>query len=230
MARLRRIVVPGLPHHITQRGVRRSDIFLDPQDREVYTRLLLVSCRQYSLAVQACCWMTNHIHLIGVPGYENSRAFVLRDTSGLYAVYFNSKYGISGHLWQARFYSCVLDEERFWPAIRYVERNPVRARMVSRPQDYPWSSATAHCLDQADPLLTPPLQRPAVITDWGAWLADQEDAAMLHTIRRHTGTGRPLGSRAFVQELEDRLGRPLLPRKPGPKPKVQITAREHPAD
>ncbi len=145
MARLKRIVVPGLPHHITQRGVRRADIFLEPEDRQVYGRLLVAACEQYSLVSQAYCWMTNHIHLIAVPTYETSLAFVMRDTSGLYAIYF-SNYVFSGHLWQARFYSCVLDEDHFWSAIRYVERNPVRARMVGRAEDYRWSSARAHCL------------------------------------------------------------------------------------
>jgi len=218
MARLKRVVVPGLPHHVTQRGVRRCDTFIEPQDREVYGRLMLDNCRRYSLAIHAYCWMTNHVHLVAVPGDENSLAFALRDTSGLYATYFNRKYGYSGHLWQARFFSCVLDEQRYWPVIRYVERNPVRARMVSRAEDYSWSSAPAHCCGQTDPLVTP-FERPQLIADWSAWLADEEEGAELKAIRLHTRTGRPLGSESFLKELEARLGRPITPQKRGPKPK-----------
>jgi len=225
MARLKRIVVPGLPHHITQRGVRRSDIFLDPEDREVYGRLLVASCQQYSMSIQAYRWMTNHVHLVASPTYETSLAFVMRDTSGLYAVYFNSKYGFSGHLWQARFYSCLLDEEHFWSAIRYVERNPVRARMVGQAEDYRWSSARAHCFSEADPLLAP-LQAAPVLSDWREWLADEEEAVLLNLIRRHTGTGRPLGSQSFLEDLEGRLGRALIPRRPGRKPRLRAPGHD----
>jgi putative transposase len=220
MARLKRIVVPGLPHHVTQRGVRRCDTFVDPQDREVYARLLLSSCQEYSLAVHAYCWMTNHVHLIAVPQYETSLAFVLRDTSGLYALYFNRKYGFSGHLWQARFYSCVLDESHYWSAIRYVERNPVRARMIARAQDYSWSSAAAHCLYREDPLLTPLEPLPQLIPGWSEWLVGEEDPAELKAIRENTGTGRPLGSKEFLEQLEARLGRPVTPQKRGRKPQT----------
>ena len=181
-------MVPGLPHHITQRGVRRSDIFLEPEDRQVYGRLLVAACEQYSMTIQAYCWMTNHVHLIAVPTYETSLTFVMRDASGLYAVYFNSKYGFSGHLWQARFYSCVMDEDHVWSAIRYVERNPVRAKMVSEAENYPWSSAAAHSLSQPDPLLAP-LQ-------------------------------------SFLQDLEARLGRPLIPRKAGRKPRIRAALEQ----
>jgi len=216
MARLKRIVVPGLPHHVAQRGIRRCNTFVDLQDREVYSRLLLASCQKYSLTIFSYCWMTNHIHLIAVPQYETSLALVLRDTNGLYALYFNRKYGFSGHLWQARFYSCVLDEFHLWSAIRYVERNPVRAGLVIRAEQYSWSSAAAHCLSKQDDLLTPVVP-PLLICDWSAWLAGEDDPNELKAIRRNTGTGRPLGSRSFLQHLEILLDRPLMPCKRGPK-------------
>jgi putative transposase len=169
--------------------------------------------------------MTNHVHLIAVPTYESSLTFVVRDASGLCAVYFNSKYGFSGHLWQARFYSCLPDEEHFWSAIRYVERNPVRAKMVSEAENYPWSSAAARCLSQPDPLLAP-LQPPAPISDWRSWLHDEEEATLPHLIRRHTGTGRPLWSKSFLQDQEARLGRPLIPRKAGRKPRIRAAIEQ----
>ena len=78
MARLKRIVVPGLPHHITQRGVRRSDIFLEPEDRQVYGRLLVAACEQYSMTIQAYCWMTTHVHLIAACDLLSVRTRLLR--------------------------------------------------------------------------------------------------------------------------------------------------------
>jgi len=164
--------------------------------------------------------MTNHVHLIAIPQYENSLALVLRDTNGLYALYFNRKYGFSGHLWQARFYSCVLDEARFWSAVRYVERNPVRAKMVVRAEDYRWSSAAAHAAGKPDNLLTP-LEVPPLISDWSAWLADEDDPAELKAIRYCTGTGRPWGSKGFLERLEAQLGRPVIPGKRGRKPSAK---------
>jgi len=159
--------------------------------------------------------------MVAVPDYEASLALVLRDTNGLYAVYFNRKYGFTGHLWQARFYSCVLDESHFWTAVRYVERNPVRAKMVLRAEDYRWSSAAAHCLRRQDPLLTDLGSIPPLIADWSMWLADEEDPAELAAIRRNTGTGRPWGDKAFLEKLEARLGRPVTPQKRGRKPQSQ---------
>lgn len=218
MARLKRIVIPGLPHHVTQRGVHQCDTFVEIQDREVYSRLLRTCCEKYSLAILAYCWMTNHVHLIAVPQYESSLALVLRDANGLYALYFNRKYGFTGHLWQARFYSCVLDEDHFWSAIGYVERNPVRARMVVRAEEYRWSSAAAHCLDKPDSLLTPLGPTPRLISDWSAWLAEEDDGEELKAIRMSTRIGRPFASQSYLEQLERELGRTLLPRRRGRRP------------
>jgi putative transposase len=224
MARSKRIVVPGLPHHVTQRGVRRCDTFLDAQDRKVYESLLLKSCKNYSLDVFAYSWMTNHVHVIAVPKFEYSLSCVFRDTNGLYAVYFNRKYDFSGHLWQARFYSCTLDEERLWSAVRYVERNPVRAGMVLRAEEYDWSSAASHCFNRENPLLTPLEPQIQLIPDWSLWLADEDAPEVLAAIRRNTASGRPLGSETFLRQLEVRLGRSLAPRRRGRKPKNLVLA------
>jgi putative transposase len=163
--------------------------------------------------------MTNHVHLIAVPHYESSLALVLRDANGLYAIYFNRKYGFAGHLWQSRFFSCVLDEDHLWPAIGYVERNPVRARMVIRAEEYRWSSAATHCLERTDSLLTPLGPTPRLIADWSAWLAEEDDPEELKAIRNSTSTGRPLASKSYVEQLEHQLGRALLPRRRGRRPR-----------
>ena len=153
MGRLRRVVVPGLPHHVTQRGVRRSATFSDARDRCIYLELLSEASRLFGLAVRSYVLMTNHIHLIAVPEHEDSLGKTMRDTHGPYASYFNRRYGFCGHLWQARFYSSPMDDGHFWEAVRYVENNPVRAGIVERAEDYPWSSAAAHCGLREDLLL-----------------------------------------------------------------------------
>ena len=151
MARTARVVVPGIAHHITQRGVRRLPVFVDDHDRTLYSKILLRSCLRYALRIRAYCWMTNHIHEIAVPQRADSLANVFRHAHSIYALHFNRKYRFSGHLWQDRFYSCALDEPHMWAAIRYVELNPVRAGLTSKAADYPWSSALPHCRRKEDP-------------------------------------------------------------------------------
>jgi REP element-mobilizing transposase RayT len=145
MSRVARIVVPGYPHHVTQRGNRRADVFETDDDRHAYLRFLKKYGERHGLDIWAYCLMTNHIHLVAVPEREESLARALRDAHTVYAMRFNTRTQMSGHVWQGRFYSCVLDESHLWAAVRYVERNPVRAGMVDRAEDHPWSSARAHC-------------------------------------------------------------------------------------
>jgi putative transposase len=133
-----------------------------------------------------------------------------------YAQHVNWTHGISGRLWQGRFFSCPLDEEHLWAAIRYVERNPVRARIVRRAENYPWSSATAHCGMRDDPVLSSlPKGRPAAREEWSAWLAEGDDAKMLARLRLYTRTGRPAGGKRFISALESRLERKLAPKRVG---------------
>jgi len=170
--------------------------------------------------------MTNHVHLVAVPATEQSLGRTLRDTHQTYAVHVNRKQAQTGHLWQGRFYSAVLDEPHFWSAIRYVERNPVRAGLVDRAQEYPWSSAREHCGLAHDGLLSPlappewlvNLPQAEIQRRWAEWLQD-EDEQETATIRRNTLTGRPCGPASFVQTLEGILSRVLHPQKRGPKPR-----------
>ena len=217
MPRIARVVVPGLPHHITQRGNRRADVFFDDHDRRRYLFLLGRYAERHGLAIWAYCLMTNHVHFVVVPATEGSLGRAFRDAHQAYAAWLNRKMRESGHLWQGRFFSCVLDDPHVWACVRYVERNPVRAGLVGRAEDWPWSSAAAHCGHREDPLLSP-VQMPWPVPDWPEYLRD-EDAAATAVIRRRTSTGRPCGSQAFVEHLESALGRLLAPRKPGRKPK-----------
>ncbi len=217
MARLPRVAAPGLPHHVTQRGNRRQQTFFADDDYVEYRTLLADSCRSCGTQVLAYCLMPNHVHLILVPADE----FGLRDALGeahrRYTRMVNFREGWRGHLWQERFHSFVMDEQHLLAAARYVERNPVRARLCACPQDWPWSSAAAHLAGSDDALVS---VRPLLelIPNWAAFIGEEEGERFNELVRSHASTGRPLGSDAFVESLERQLARPLKPRKPGPKP------------
>lgn len=216
MSRVARVVVPGFPHHITQRGNRRADVFETDGDRKAYLRFLKQYSEKRGLDIWAYCLMTNHIHLVAVPKTEAALGFAMRDTHTVYAMYFNSRTQLSGHVWQGRFYSTPLDENHLWAAVRYVEMNPVRAGMVARAEEHPWSSAAAHCGLRDDPVLSTDYPPVGVVEDWRAWLRDRpEDNEAYDTIRKQTRTGRPCGSPKFLDQLEDLLGRVLRPKKSG---------------
>ncbi len=217
MPRFNRSTVAEFPHHVTQRGNRCSLIFLDDQDRRIFLRKLKETFDKYELQILSYCLMDNHFHLIPVPKEASSLSLAMRDLLGPYATYFNQKHGITGRLWQGRFYSCVLDDPHLWEALRYVELNPVRAGLVRKAEDYPWSSAQSHCGLKQDDLLAPIHVPGNLITDWSLWLADEHEntGQEFKRIRQHTKTGRPCGADAFIDELERILGRPLKPQKGG---------------
>ena len=222
MPRLARVIAQAVPHHITQRGNARRDVFHSAADRLVYLTLL----RQYSIlypcSLVGYCLMSNHVHLIAVPHRADSWPALLRHTHGRYAAYLNARQGQSGHLWQGRYYSCPLDSAHLWMALRYVERNPVRAGMVALPEYHPWSSAPAHC-GGADLhfLLDLDFWRAEwTAASWQDFLSDPADQdAEAQRIRQSTHTGRPLGAMPFIREMEQTLHRTLTPRKGGRPPK-----------
>ena len=145
MPRLARTVCPNVSHHITQRGNRREDVFFTDQDRRAYLGWLKEYAEQYKVDILAYCLMTNHIHLVAAPTTEAGLQQMLRPLHMRYAQRVNRARGWRGHVWQGRFFSSALDEAYLWAAIRYVERNPVRAKMVRRAENYLWSSARGHC-------------------------------------------------------------------------------------
>jgi len=166
--------------------------------------------------------MTNHVHVVAIPEREGSLWRTFHRCHGCYATEFNLKYRCSGHVWQARPYSCALDDAHLWAAIRYVELNPVRAGMVYRAEQYRWSSAPAHCGLVEAPLLDTVWRSPAEIQDWKRWLAFENADDINQRIRQRTHTGRPCGDGAFVRLAEQLTGRCLFPKKPGPKPKTEL--------
>jgi putative transposase len=231
MPRTARVVIPGCAHHVTQRGNNRQDVFFVDDDRRAYLRLLAEECRTHGLEVLAWCLMSNHVHLVVVPGQEQSLAKGFGRANFRYAQYVNRLHARSGHLWQNRFYSCTLDEGHFWHAMQYVERNPVRLKLVRRAVDYPWSSAAAHC-GQADDttglLDLPKWAEMSRDLDWLGALRRPQDADEVAHLRRATRRGRPLGSDSFLSKLETLLSRRLRPLPVGRprKKKDQATGKK----
>ncbi len=218
MPRVARTVCAGVPHHVAQRGNRRETVFFSDADRTAYLGWLSDYAEKYALDVLAYCLMHNHIHLIAVPATEDALHQTLKPLHMRYAQRVNRVRGWTGHLWQGRFVSSALDEEYLLAAIRYVERNPIRAGMVRRAEGYRWSSAAAHCGLRPDPVLT---DAPAWRTyfdrvgDWSTWLAEQDEPELLDLLRRNMDKGLPCGSEAFIRRLERMTGRDLRYRPRG---------------
>jgi len=217
MPRLARAVVPGLPHHVTQRGNRRQKTFFQLDDYLLYMALMGEQCQRFGVEILAYCLMPNHVHLIAVPPTEDALRRAVGEAHRRYTQKINQREGWRGYLWQGRFASFVMDERHTRAAARYIEMNPVRAGLVRRAADYPWSSARAHLLGCDDALATvaPLLQG---VDDWSAFLESAEQADETDQIRAHETTGRPLGVEGFIDQVEKALGRILRPGKPGPAP------------
>jgi len=212
MPRIARLIVPDYPHHITQRGNYRSNIFKDDADRRQYLFFIAEYSRKYHLTILTYCLMDNHVHLIAVPKNEDSLADTLRITHTRYSQYFNKKMRATGHLWQGRYYSCVLDDQHLLASARYIERNPVRAKLVKTPTDYVWSSAKSHAaISNNDIIDASPLFKyiEAEQGQWKAFVDKCDEPNELSNIRKHTMTGRPLGNAAFIQKLEKAFGERL---------------------
>lgn len=223
MARLARVVAAGVPHHVTQRGNRRQDVFFRDEDYELYKSLLAEGCREAHVAVWAYCLMPNHVHLILVPKDEDGLRAALGEAHRRYTRHVNLREDWRGFLWQGRFASFPMDTGHLLACARYVEMNPVRAKLVRRVRDWRWSSARAHLSGRGDGLVEPePLL--ARVGDWAAFLGERFDVETLEAIRASARTGRPLGAGAFVKRLEKRLGRTLVRQKPGRKPAKHAAA------
>ena len=219
MSRLPRMVLPGIPHHVTQRGNRREPTFFEDGDYALYLDLLAEGAERAGVEVWSYCLMPNHVHIIAVPRDSDGLGRAFRHVHRHYAGYVNARLRVTGHLWQGRFSSVAMDEQHLHAAFRYVSRNPVRACLVSRPEDWRWSSVKAHYARRDDHVVrvAPALER---IGNFRAFLGEDFDEAFIYAaLRKAESIGRPIGSRAWLEDMEARTGQPLIPRKRGPKPR-----------
>jgi putative transposase len=229
MARLPRVVVVDVAHHVTQRGNARQVILANDPDRVAYLELLRQYSELYRLSLLGYCLMSNHVHLMVVPRTAAALSQTLKHTHGRYASYWNTRQSSSGHVWQGRFYSCPLDDSHLWAGLRYVELNPVRAGMVSAAAEWPWSSAAAHSNPEVgDEMLAMERWRKRwTLAEWGEYLAAGESQTDVSQLRQCTHTGRPLGTSEFVAALEQSTLRRLAPRRGGRPKKPAADPRQH---
>lgn len=218
MARSARIVAPGFPHHVVQRGARGMQTFFGDDDYRLYLQLLGEACKKFEVSIWAYCLMPNHVHLIVTPGDETGLAKAISDTHRKYSRAVNKREDWQGHLWQERFWSCPLDESHCVAATRYVECNPVRAKLTESPVDWQWSSAKVHTQGKLEGIVDACFMT-ELVSDWSAFLSEPEDADKLAKATLANKRGVPAGSGQFVDSIERLIGRALTP-KPVGRPRV----------
>lgn len=221
MSRIARVCAINYPHHITQRGNNREAVFFEDKDKEFYLKTLTSYSRKWDFDIWAYCLMSNHLHILAVPKKKESFARGIGGTNLVYTQYINRKYKRSGRLWQNRFFSTIIEKESYlWATARYIERNPVRAELVKKAEDYLWSSAKAHVLGVKNDVLSGECWLEGM--DLSAYRESlrNEDKEIEESIRKATSTGRPFGAEMFIKRFEKILGRDLLPKKAG-RPKKE---------
>jgi putative transposase len=223
MARRARMTVPGIPHHVTQRGNRRERIFLEPGDKALYLDLMSAQLRRHGVACWAYCLMPSRVHLILTPADKPGLARAVGEAHRRYVAFVGARGRWTGHLFQARFASVAMDEDHLLVAFRYIVLNPVKAQLAPSAADWPWSSAAAHLAGHGTPYVDvePALSR---IDDF-AFVADEaNDEAQWSDLLRAEQVGRPVGAKAWIEDLEKQYGRTFSPPKRGPKPRLAPSA------
>jgi putative transposase len=208
MPRIPRVVIPGIAHHVTQRGNRRQPTFLREFDYELYRQLLAEQCEKEQVANWAYCLLPNHVHLILVPSDPGGLSRVMSVAHFRYTSRINRREGWKGCLWQGRFSSFPMDELHLHAAARYVLLNPVRAGLAKEAIDWPHSSLRAHLDGTADGLVDVS-GLGCRIPDWNSFLGKSSDWSERTLIRRHECSGFPLGDEPFLHFIETQSGRKL---------------------
>ena len=217
MARIARVVVPGLPHLVIQRGADNRQVFFSADDYRDYIKLVGESCARWKVRIWAYCLMPNRVHLVVQPTTENALARALGEAHRRYAKKVNERAGRAGRLWHARFSSCALQQSWLTKAMRFVERTPVDSGMLPSVADYPWCSASARLKGGEDAMGVKGL--PQGVRNWANFVGKSNEEEDQKLLLAHERTGRPIGDKEWVMKLEEDLGRRLRPRKRGRKPK-----------
>jgi len=209
MPRQARIVIPNTAHHITQRGNYQQQVFERKEHYKQYCDWINEYAEELGVGILGYCLMNNHVHFIVTPKREDDLAVLFKTVHMRYSHYINRQRAIKGHLWQGRFYSCVLDDIHLYRAIRYVENNPVRARIVEEAWGYQWSSAQDHVSQKEKALIK--LTGYKGIKDKKDWkeYLKEDDLQMTEDIRLKTDRGLVVGTDKFISKLEKVLNRSL---------------------
>lgn len=219
MARHARVILPGHPLHVIQRGNNRDIIFASEDDYHFYLDKLETACHSCRCKIHAYVLMTNHVHLLVTPETGNGLGKLMQSLGRSYVQYFNYRYSRTGTLWEGRYKSTLLDSSRYLlTCYRYIEMNPVRAGMVNDPEDYAWSSYHSNALGRPDRLVVPHelYERLAHRADerqvaYQALFNHDIDQQTLDEIRDATNTEWVLGNdrfRARVEALADQQVQP----------------------
>ncbi len=223
MARIARLIVPKQVHHVIQRGNNRQAIFFDEEDFEFYLELLREQAALFQCLIHAYVLMTNHVHLLVTPLTSDGVSLLMQFIGRRYVRYINKKYGRSGTLWEGRFRASLVDSEAYlFVCMRYIELNPVRARMVRRPESYAWSSHQAHIGAVIDSILTPH----ELYTGLGRSIAKRQKAYKalfsqavpqddLNQLRNAVKGGWVTGSDDFKKKMSKKLAARVEPQQRG---------------
>jgi putative transposase len=219
MPRRARVLVPGVPLHVIQRGNNRSDCFHADSDYRFYLHVLSEQARKHGCAIHAYCLMTNHVHLLLTPAEPESIGLMMKGLGQRYVQYFNRTYQRSGTLWEGRFRSCVTEDEAYvLTCYRYIELNPVRAGMVEDPAQYRWSSYRCNAQGEASEVCTGHRLYQSISTNASARQAAYRELLrqamapdVLDRLRRATNGNFALGNAPFLAGIEQALGRRVVP-------------------
>ncbi len=223
MARLKRVAPVGVPQHIIQRGNNHQLCFGNEDDMKAYLNWLKEFSKKSKVSVHAWVLMTNHVHLLCTPNEEGSIGKMIQSIGRMYVRYFNDNYDRSGTLWEGRYKSCLVQNERYLLEIyRYIELNPVRANMVTDPGEYRWSSYACNALGLESELITPHREYLALNTEkeqrqenYRALSQADVSEILLQDIRKTVNRGLALGDERFKEEIEMLTKQRVTARKVG---------------
>ncbi|THD44331.1 MAG: transposase [Bradyrhizobium sp.] len=222
MARLSRITIPGLPHHVTQRGARRQALFVEPGDYALYRDLLAERCRANAVACWAYCLTPNHVQLILVPSSPEGLSRAVGEANRRYTAFFNARARATGPLFQGRFASVAMDQRHCLNAVRHLALSPIRAGLADTPRGWPHSSVAAHFADRDDALVSvAPIL--AFAPRFAELLAASSGESPAEVFTAPNASSRPRGGPDFLAEIERLIGRSLRARPRGRKPKLTLS-------